>query len=95
MVPDLPRQILKDFWLKQVLSVDKPLKAGFAPLQDGRSWHGYCGIKNLGAVCYMSSMLQQWFHIPQLRYCLLAADDRQDEDLQEQDGKLVDDNPLH
>lgn len=94
-VPGLPATILKDYWLNKVFAVDKPAKAGFAPQSDGRSWQGYCGIKNLGAVCYMSSMLQQWFHVPTLRYCLLAADDRSREDLQEHEGLAVDDNVLH
>ena len=55
-VPGLPLQILQEHWLSQVYTVDKPQKAGFAPQADGRSWNGYCGIKNLGAVCYMNSM---------------------------------------
>lgn len=81
LVPNLPERILSEYWLRQVDSVDKPQKPGFAPLSDGRSWNGYCGIKNLGAVCYMNSMIQQFYNVPALRYCLLAADDRKQEDI--------------
>lgn len=49
--------ILETYWLEQIFQVDKPQKAGFAPLSGGRAWNGYCGIKNLGAVCYMNSMI--------------------------------------
>jgi uncharacterized UBP type Zn finger protein len=66
--------------------VDKPVKAGFSPLADGRSRNGYCGIRNPGAVCYMNSMIQQFYNVPTLRYCLLAADDGCAEDPQPHEG---------
>jgi len=94
-VPNLPKQVLEEYWLRQVFSVDKPQKPGFAPQADGRSLNGYCGIKNLGAVCYMNSMIQQFYNVPTLRYCLLAADDRQAVDTQMHEGQEVDDNVLH
>ena len=58
-VQGLPQDILENFWLKQLLSVDKPVKANFSPSSEGRGITNYCGIKNLGAVCYMNSMNQQ------------------------------------
>lgn len=41
----------------------------------------YCGLKNLGAICYMNSMMQQFFMIPAFRYNLLSVDDNQPEHL--------------
>ena len=33
---------------------------------------GYVGLRNLGATCYMNSLMQQLFMIPEFRYGLLA-----------------------
>ena len=46
----------------------------------------YVGLKNLGAVCYMNSMLQLFYNVPQFRYMLLAANDKQPEDLKPYKG---------
>lgn len=87
--------MLQNYWLKQVFKVEKPSKPSFSPQKDGRAWNGYCGIKNLGAVCYMNSMIQQFYNVPSLRFCLMAADDNTPENLQIYEGKEVDDNVLH
>jgi hypothetical protein len=43
----------------------------------------YVGLRNLGAVCYMNSMNQQFFMIPAFRYNLLSVDDGCPEDIVE------------
>jgi len=43
----------------------------------------------------MNSMLQQFYSVPTLRYCLLAAFDRQPDNIAEHEGQDVDDNVLH
>jgi len=55
----------------------------------------YVGLRNLGCICYMNSMLQQFFMIPAFRYNLLCVDDQTSEDLKEYKGQMVDDNMLH
>ena len=55
----------------------------------------YVGLRNLGCICYMNSMMQQFFMIPALRYNLLCVDDSVPENLQEYKGSMVDDNMLH
>jgi len=35
---------------------------------------GHLGIKNLGCICYMIALLQQFFNIERLRYGVLKAD---------------------
>lgn len=37
---------------------------------------GYVGLKNMGATCYMNSLMQQFFMIPQFRYGILSVPDR-------------------
>jgi len=54
-----------------------PVKSwSYAPATEARSSSGYAGIINLGCVCYMHSMLQQFYMIPQFRYCILDVDDK-------------------
>jgi len=55
----------------------------------------YVGLRNLGCICYMNSMLQQFFMIPAFRYNLLCVDDQTPEDLKEYRGSVIDDNMLH
>lgn len=44
-----------------------------------KSFTGYVGIKNLGCICYMNSMLQQFYMLPQLRHALLSVEDAADD----------------
>lgn len=42
-----------------------------------KSQTGYVGIKNLGCICYMNSLLQQLYMIPSFREALLNCIDPQ------------------
>lgn len=64
------------------------------PSASGRSQE-FVGLRNLGCICYMNSMLQQFFAIPTFRYNLLCVDDNKPDDIQEYKGNPVDDNMLH
>ncbi len=69
-------------------------KKSYNPHAEKRSNLNYVGIKNLGCICYMNSMLQQFFCIPSFRYCLLQVNDNKSPQYLE--GKLdIDDNVLH
>jgi len=48
----------------------------YIPFSESRSKLGYAGIENLGCICYMIAMIQQFYMIPTLRYALMAADDK-------------------
>lgn len=74
--------------------VKRPKKSGYQPRYDGRAC-GYCGLKNLGCICYMNSMLQQFFIIPTFRYSILSVQDEVAPNMQPFEGDLVDDNMLH
>lgn len=67
----------------------------YVPVNYSRSKFGYVGIKNLGCICYMSAMLQQFFMIPAFRYSIMMIDDQKDVDLQVFKEKKIDDNILH
>ena len=45
----------------------------FHPGNEDKSSAGYVGLVNLGATCYMNSLLQQFYMMPTLRRDLLAA----------------------
>ena len=66
-------------------SCPRPEKWRFKPSSGGRV-HSHCGIVNLGCICYMISMLQQFFMVPQFRYQLLRAVDESPESLVEYKG---------
>ena len=95
--------LLMDSFLKRVLmpmldSVEKPKGWSFQPPSqeagEGRVQE-YVGLRNLGCICFMNSMMQQFFMIPALRYNLLCVDDGKAPELVEYKGKVVDDNMFH
>eukprot|EP00743_Colponemidia_sp_Colp-15_P012256 GILK01013886.1.p1 GENE.GILK01013886.1~~GILK01013886.1.p1 ORF type:complete len:1111 (+),score=235.56 GILK01013886.1:584-3916(+) len=47
----------------------------YAPQQQAKCAYGYVGLKNLGATCYMNSLMQQFFMIPSFRYAILGTKD--------------------
>jgi ubiquitin carboxyl-terminal hydrolase 34 len=60
-----------------------------------RSELGYSGIRNLGCICYMIAMIQQFYLVKPFRHLLLMADDGQPECLVKRGLKEIDDNILH
>ncbi len=40
-----------------------------------RHYNGYCGLKNMGCICYMNATLQQLFMVPGFRDGVLSASD--------------------
>jgi len=53
---------------------------------------GYVGLKNLGSICYMNAMLQQFYMVPTIRYSFLQANDNIPELI---NSEGIDDNVLH
>ena len=65
----------------------------YIPSSESRSKLGYSGLENLGCICYMISMLQQFYMVPTFRNMLMAVDDKRPPTNTKPDE--VDDNVLH
>ena len=60
-----------------------------------RSSTGFSGLKNLGNICYINSMMQQLYHNKIFRSLVLRIKDNEPESLALYKQKLYDDNILH
>jgi len=47
--------------------------------QQERGLTGFVGLKNLGCICYMNSILQQLYMIPAFRKAIIEVEDRNDD----------------
>lgn len=56
---------------------------------------GFLGIKNLGCVCYMIAMLQQFYCTPAFRHGILMAADNKPQNIVDVKGTKIDDNLFH
>ena len=65
------------------------------PTTSQERYQKYVGLRNLGCICYMNSMMQQFFMIPAFRYNLLCVDDGVAEEYKEYKGERIDDNMMH
>lgn len=48
----------------------------YIPSSESRSRNGFAGLKNLGCICYMIAMIQQFYMVPTFRYGLMSTDDK-------------------
>jgi ubiquitin carboxyl-terminal hydrolase 34 len=68
---------------------------GYTANTNRKSDFGFVGIHNPACICYMNSMLQQFYMTPTFRYGILMADDYQAPDMVEVEEKTFDDNVFH
>ena len=78
-----------------IKEVKKPKGWTYMPQTNLETSQKYVGLRNLGCICYMNSMMQQFFMIPAFRYNLMCVDDGKSEELVEYKGEKIDDNMLH
>jgi len=64
---------IKDLFQPMIESVPRPRDWSHQPYDKIRRADEQVGIRNLGNVCYMISMLQQFFMVPTFRYSLLKV----------------------
>ena len=58
--------------------------------------NGHVGLKNLGCICYMNSIMQQMYMVPTFRYAIMHADDGESpKSAQTYRFTIEDDNLLH
>jgi len=86
-------EFLQDHIKPLLEEVERPKKWRHSPSSKARV-EGYAGITNLGCICYMISMVQQFFMVPQFRYQLFQATDTTPEEKREYQGETYDDNLL-
>ena len=58
--------------------------------------YGHVGLKNIGCICYMNSIMQQMYMVPTFRYAIMGSDD-QETPKPSESGRITidDDNILH
>ena len=78
-----------------ILTIKKPKSFNYIPQIASERYQKYVGLRNLGCICYMNSMMQQFFMIPAFRYNLLCVDDGKAEEIKEYKGEQIDDNMMH
>ncbi|XP_052894208.1 probable ubiquitin carboxyl-terminal hydrolase FAF [Anopheles moucheti] len=65
----------------------------YLPPDAPRALHGFCGLKNAGATCYMNSVLQQLYMVPALRNGIVrihrAAIDHREDFNEDPDGQSL------
>lgn len=89
------RQLCREHIVPMSLSLPAFPERLLASWNHPRSHYGYAGIHNPRAICYMISMLQQFFMIPPFRHGILLADDGLPPNPAEHKGQAYDDNVLH
>ena len=72
------QEILKLVESNHLVPSVKNTKWNYSPSSDQLSQVGYVGLKNLGCICYMNSLLQQLFMMPKFRRGILALDEPED-----------------
>lgn len=80
---------LSSYLLSHFLDSKKP-GWSYLPSAFEKSSSGYVGLRNLGATCYMNSLMQQLYNIPQFRYGLFSTPIKPEE----QESEKLKDNVL-
>ena len=77
--------------------MESPKTWNYNPVGEVKSFWGFVGIKNLGCICYMIAILQQFYMCPSFRYAILTANDQIEKNMvyYEKYKCEIDDNLLH
>jgi hypothetical protein len=86
--PHQLNEFLSERLWSMIEKMQRPKAWKFVPQDNSKTalQSSYVGLVNLGCICYMNSMLQQFFMVPQFRYQLLKAIDETPRDLKEYKG---------
>jgi ubiquitin carboxyl-terminal hydrolase 34 len=80
LAKDCPQnfKVLADLIITQADSVDMGTDFSFSPGSKEKSSTGFLGLQNQGATCYMNSVMQQLYNIPEFRQGILLAEEDPD-----------------
>ena len=92
---NLMKQFIDGQLLPLIQTIKKPKSWNYQPQIASERFQKYVGLRNLGCICYMNSMMQQFFMIPAFRYNLMCVDDGKEEELADYKQEKIDDNMLH
>ncbi|KAK5577390.1 hypothetical protein RB653_002331 [Dictyostelium firmibasis] len=67
---------------------EKRLLWSYYPAGNEKSTCGYVGLKNLGATCYINSLMQQLFMIPGFRYNIIQSEEKYNSPQEQQESLL-------
>ena len=93
--------IMANFLRQQVQplldKIQKPKIWNYQPPVNSQSQRSqkHVGLRNLGCICYMNSMMQQFYMVPAFRYNILCADDKAAPNWVDYKNEQIDDNLLH
>ena len=91
--PTIIEKLFEKFWAPFIMQLNlQKDNVNYSPEENNRASCGFVGMKNLGCICYMNSVIQQMFNVPAFRYSLLAADDRDAKETVEHEGRMIVDN---
>lgn len=79
--PAFFKKFISNDLLPLVKGIQRPRLWGHEVASKSDREQKYVGLVNLGCICYMISMLQQFFMVPAFRYNLLCVEDGKEEDL--------------
>ena len=85
--------ILSDCLIPLPSRIDEISVWDYSPEKSKKSSCGFVGMRNLGCICYMNSMMQQLFLIPPFRNALLSVQDKVSPNVG--NPFRIDDNMLH
>ena len=91
--PETALPLLKDCLWPLCLQLTELPGWNYVPDRQERSALGYAGMRNLGYICYLSAMMQQFFMIIPFRNAILSVNDGKGHDPLPDSG--IDDNVLH
>lgn len=60
-------EILMENGLQKIISMLSLYSGSSQYMREAKSESGYVGLKNLGCICYMNAMIQQFFMTPTFR----------------------------
>ena len=83
----LMKTFLESQLVPLIKTIKKPKSWNYLPATaSGDRFQKYVGLRNLGCICYMNSMMQQFFMVPAFRYNLMCVDDGKAEEMKEYKG---------